>query len=461
MDIKISDVVESLKCRSTSIANENWPIGRVSTDTRTIEKDDLFFALRGERFDAHEFLREAVQKGAKHVVVSDNGHVTAELRKAANFYVVEDTLRAYGDLARHYRNRFSIPAIAITGSSGKTTVKELLAHILSTRFKVLKNTGTENNLVGVPKTLFRLDASHEVAVLEIGTNQPGEIERLSSLISPQIGVVTMIGPSHLEGLKSIEGVKEEKLKILTHLKRGGLLFVNGQDPHLSGVKSGVHRIVRAGFAKETSDVTASQIWCHEKGCSFYMNAGDLYETQMIGRHNILNALLAIGVAETLGVERADIRKAIETFKPVRGRLQFKNIDGILFIDDTYNANPVSFAAALETLKDFKIRERKGVVCGDMLELGEKTEEYHREAGARIAEMLFDFVIAAGPHSKYTVDEALKRGFGSDRIHHAKDSREAGKLCREIAGKGDMVLVKGSRGMQMEKVFECFTTSSTR
>jgi len=273
--------------------------------------------------------------------------------------------------------------------------------------------------------------------------------------------VTQIGQAHLEGLRTQEGVRAEKLSLLNHIERGGVLVLNGHDPLLQEVTSGVHKILRGGFSKEGNDVTAEQIWCHEEGSSFYLNGKDLFETPLLGRHNILNCLLAILVAKTLGVESALIQKAISSFKTIPGRLQHKEIEGIHFLDDSYNSNPASFKASLETLKDFKIRERKGVVCGDMLELGEKAEDFHRELGAFISHLLFDFVIAAGPYSKLLVDEALKNGFDPKRITHAKNSAEAGKLCREMAVPGDRILVKGSRGMQMEKVFECFITSSTR
>lgn len=468
MDVKPSDIAKATGGKALGTLNDDAPLAGISTDTRTLGKNDVFFALKGERFDGHDFLKEAFEKGARHFVLSDAKRLPADV-KACNVIVVSDVLAAYGDLAKFYRQKFKIPVIAVTGSSGKTTVKELLAHVLSQQFRVLKNRGTENNLIGVPKTLFGLDASHEVVVLELGTNRPGEIERLASIVAPQIGIITMIGPSHLEGLGNIEGVKAEKLKLAAAVERGGLVILNGHDPHLAEVKSGVHKILRAGFSKEGNDVAAEQMWCHDAGCTFrvdrylYEPRGEkeCVETALIGRHNALNCLLAMLAASALGVDFATIRKGIASFKPIAGRLCLKNAAGIIFIDDSYNSNPASFRAALDTLKEFKIRERKGVVCGDMLELGERAEALHRELGARVAELLFDFVIAAGPLSKHLVDEALKRGFDPQRIHHVKDSAEAGRLCRDIATPGDMVLVKGSRAMVMEKVFECFITSSTR
>ena len=461
MDADAEEILKAVDGKVLGLPMENRSVHVVSTDTRALDKADLFFTLSGKQFDGHDFIREAVGKGVQTFVVSNVNKITAELKKSASFIVVQDTLKAYGDFAKAYRQKFKIPAVAITGSSGKTTVKELTAHILSQKFKVLKNRGTENNLIGVPKTLLQLEKSHEVMVLEMGSNAPGEIDRLSSLVAPQIGVVTQIGLAHLEGLLSLEGVREEKLKVLNRLERGGTLILNGQDPMLKDVKSGMHKIMHVGFTKEANALWAEQIWCHETGSSFYLNGKDLCETPLIGRHNVLNCLYAVLVAYSLGVELPLIQKALSSFKPVPGRLCAKSINEIQFLDDSYNSNPSSFKASLETLKEFKMRGRKIVVCGDMLELGPEAEALHRQMGSLIAERLFDVVIAAGPLSKSLVDEALKAGFDPKRIYHVGDSLEAGKLCSQIAQAGDLVLVKGSRSMKMEKVFECFITSSTR
>lgn len=461
MDVKLGEVLQAIQGNVIGEIPEELSIREISTDTRSLEKADLFFALAGKQFNGHDFIKEAISKGVRYFVVSDLNKISSEFKKSANFIVVDDTLKAYGDLAKFYRQKFKIPAVAITGSSGKTTVKELTAHLLSQRFQVLKNRGTENNAIGVPKTIFQLTPTHEVMVLEMGTSSPGEIDRLSSIIAPQIGVVTQIGLAHLEGLLSQEGVKEEKLKVLNSIERGGILVLNGQDPLLKDVKSGVHKIQRVGFSKEGNDLWAEQIWCHETGSSFYLNGKDLCETPLIGRHNVLNCLHAIYISQAMGLDLASIQKALSSFKPVAGRLAVRTFEGIQFLDDSYNSNPSSFRASLETLKEIKMRGRKIVVCGDMLELGAASEALHREIGALIADWLFDYVIAAGPLSRHLVDEALKKGFDPKRIYHAVNNLEAGKICREIAQSGDMVLVKGSRGMKMEKVFECFITSSTR
>ena len=356
MDISLREVLKAVDGELSGVLDKKTPVRQISTDTRTIDKDDIFFALVGRRFDGHDFVREAYEKGVRCFVVSKTQPLFQEYQRSATFVHVQDTLKAYGDLAKFYRQQFKIPVALITGSAGKTTVKELVAHVLQQEFQALKNRGTENNLIGVPKTIFQLQKSHQVLVLEAGTNQPGEIARLSSIAAPQIGILTQIGLAHLEGLKNQEGIKKEKLSLLDYIERGGILILNGQDPLLRDVKSGVHRIRRAGFSKDESDCVAEQTWCHEEGSSFYVD-GELFETQLIGRHNVINCLYAIEVAKALGLALPSVKKGIQSFKAVGGRMNPKTIEGIFFLDDTYNSNPGSFKVALETLKDFKMRGR--------------------------------------------------------------------------------------------------------
>ncbi len=461
VDLSVDEILRGTRGRALGKRDAALPIGRIMTDTRLLEKNDVFFALSGKRFDGHDFITEAMQKGVRIFVISEPKKVSQDQKKAALFIQVKDALAAYGDLAGTYRQKFKIPVIAITGSSGKTTVKELTAALLSSKLKVLKNRGTENNLVGVPKTLFQLDAGTQVVVLELGTSLPGEIERLSWIARPQIGVLTQIGHSHLEGLKDLAGIREEKLKLLKNLERGGTLLVNGQDPQLAQVQSGVHRIIRVGLDPKSADVSAQQLWSHEQGTSFLLNGRDKMRTPLLGRHNVINTLLAIQTALMMGVELAAIQKSLSEFKPVPGRLTLKVIDEIRFLDDSYNSNPTSFQAALETFRGLKTTGKKGVVCGDMLELGGQTEFLHRQAGRSLAGFLFDFVVAVGPLSAHLKDEAMQAGYPAEKIFHAKDSVEAGKMCQKIVSSGDLVLVKGSRGMQMERIFDCFMSCSTR
>jgi UDP-N-acetylmuramoyl-tripeptide--D-alanyl-D-alanine ligase len=433
---------------------------RVSTDTRSLKAGDTFFALKGPHFDGHDFLKTAIEKGAAQLVISDLTKVPAGSQTKVQVIHVKDTMTAYGDLAAEIRAQFSIPSVAITGSSGKTTVKELTAHLLSKNRKILKNIGTENNLVGVPKTIFGLDAEHETLVLEMGTSLPGEIDRLASLIKPDIGILTQIGYSHLSGLGGLEGVRAEKLGLLRHLKAGGVLIVNGEDPQLEGVCHPAGRTVRVGFDAARADFSADQISSSASGTFFRLNAGLEFKTKLYGRHNVLNCLLAIAAATELGMTPADLQEGLLTFRSVPGRLELKSLAGIDFLNDTYNANPTSFEAALQVFKEFEALGKKGIVCGDMLELGPEAEMLHRRIGKYLAACGVDWVIATGPLCRYLAQDAVKSGLDPKKIEFASDSLEAGRLCRQRAACGDVVLVKGSRGMKMEKVFECFTTSYT-
>lgn len=461
MDIRIQEVQRALLARALWPLRGKQPVRRISTDSRTLKEGDLFFALKGRRFDGHDFLKEAVQKGARHLVVSDPQCLLPEFRQKVNALCVSDTLAALGDLAKAYRQKFSLSVVAVTGSVGKTTVKELIAHFLSEHFNVLRNPGTENNLVGVPKTIFQITGSHPVLVLELGTNAPGEIARLSSIAAPTIGVVTKIGPSHLEGLKDLEGVRREKLGILPHLLPGGFLVLNGEDPMLQNVQNGSHRLLRAGFSPQNAELFAEKITCDETGARFLVNAqGTVFESPLLGRHQVLNVLLAMLAARALGVAWSSMRDSLRTFIPVQSRLSWKEMNGIYFLDDTYNANPASFWAALETLGEFPMNGRKIAVCGDMLELGQASWVWHRRLGAALADLGVDEVIAVGPLCRHLLDGAIERGLERKKIHHVETSDQAGALCRRIAAPGDRILVKGSRGMRMERVLECFITCST-
>lgn len=459
MDVDAARLKDWTGARHEGAALPEGPLSSISTDTRSIKPGSAFVALRGERFDGHDFLEEAAAKGARVAVVSDPARATAALRKRLSILAVPDTLQAYGDLAAAYRRSFRTPVVAITGSSGKTTVKELVAHLASIRHVTLKNQGTENNLVGVPKTLLGLEPSHGLAVLELGTNRPGEIARLAQIVQPQIGLITLVAPSHLEGLGDLEGVHAEKTSLVPHVERGGAVVVNGDDARLSTLTSGVHRVVRAG-SSPGADFRAEHVWLHEKGFTFSAE-GQRYEAPLVGRHNVVNALMAVAVCRILGIPADELARSLENFRPMGGRLQWREIEGIRFLDDSYNANPASMRAAIETLHELKIRGRKGCVCGDMLELGAQSEALHRQIGALLAQRPVDFVIAVGPLAGLLADEAVERGISPTRIHRAADSLEAGRICRELAREGDCVLVKGSRGMKMEKVFECFTNSSIR
>lgn len=432
---------------------------RVSTDTRSIRPGDVFFALKGERFDGHDFIAQALSKGAGTIVYS-RPECRVDSDASVKWIPVDDTLRAYGDWAAQARLQRGIPVVAVTGSSGKTTVKEMLAHVLSGSLAVHKTHGTENNLVGVPKTIFECPSGSRAMVLELGTSFPGEIARLSAIAQPDQAIVTRVGPSHLQGLGSIEGVLREKLSIAEGLRKDGVLWLNADDPVLAAVRPTGVRVMRAGQEGSGADLTARAVREEAEVIRFEAE-GCAFRLPCLGRHNVSNALLVLGAAKAFGLTAAQVAGRLESFRPVSGRLAVRRIESYTFLDDTYNANPLSFEAALAALAAYPSRGRKLAVAGDMLELGEQSEQFHRQLGRQAAQARLDGWITAGERCRAAADEAVRAGMDASAVCACADSAQAAEALRAVIRPGDVVLVKGSRGMKMEKVFECFSPSYTR
>lgn len=415
----------------------------ISTDTRNIEKGSLFIAIKGPNFDGHDFIADAAKKGARGAVVS------RDLLPPGDDLVivkVKDTVKALGDIAKFHRSRFDIPVIALTGSNGKTTTKEMLALILSVKYNVLKNEGTENNFIGVPQTLLRLNGTHDIAVIELGTNHPGEIGYLADIVQPNCGMIINIGPSHLEFFGSIENIRKEKLDLLKRIGEDGSAVVNGDDAELMDVaRKMCERVVTFGYGGD---------------CDFMAEKVQI-KLRALGRHNVHNALAAIAAASLYGIGPETAGRALEDFVLPKLRMEFTSCDGISFIFDCYNSNPASLKSAIETLRDMEPYERKVLVAGDMLELGEAAPALHREIGRFAAKAKVDLFVSVGTLSGYILEGAQEEGIGGRSLLRFEDSVEAAKALKEILAKGDLVLVKGSRGMKMEEIKKCFITCSTR
>jgi UDP-N-acetylmuramoyl-tripeptide--D-alanyl-D-alanine ligase len=312
----------------------------------------------------------------------------------------------------------------------------------------------------VPKTIFALEPSHEILVLELGTNLPGEIARLTEIAAPDTAIVTRIGPSHLQGLGTIEGVRAEKLSIARGLKPGGTLWVNGDDPLLKDARVENAPVRRVSAGDPGADLLAQDVSVDGEGTRFRVGSIS-FRLPCLGRHNVLNALLVLGVARGFGMTDAAVAERLAGFRPVGGRLEVRRIEGLTFLDDSYNANPVSFEAALNALAEFPAAGKKIVVAGDMLELGPGSPEFHRALGRRAAEKNFDFFLTAGPRQREAADEAVRAGLPASRVRACLDAAEAGVALRSLAASGDVILVKGSRGMKMETVIACFLPSYIR
>lgn len=424
-------------------------VSGVSTDSRTLRPGDLFVPLRGERYDGHDYLAQAVEHGAA-ACLSDEviGGLPVPVVQ------VNDTLVALGDLAAARRREFAGPVVAVTGSSGKTSTKEMLAAILALTAPGLKTEGNFNNLVGLPLTLFRLEPEHRWAVLEMGMSGRGEIARLAQIASPTVGVITNVGPAHLETLHGLDGVARAKGELFAALPAGGTAVINADDERVVQipVANGVRRLFYGVAA--TAEVRAEAIAAAGANVSFrlVLPTGTWpVRLPVAGRHNVHNALAAAAAASALGVPGETIARGLEAFRPVRGRMELIELEnGIVLLEDSYNANPLSMRAALTALDELGGVGRRIAVLGDMLELGLAAAELHREIGAAAAQ-LADRLLLLGSMAAETAAGARLAGMAAERVQVASSHEEAVMLLRQMLRPGDRVLVKGSRGMRMEKV----------
>lgn len=438
------------------VGNPEARVRGVSTDTRQLKPGDLFFALKGEHADGHQYVRAAVEGGAAGVVVSDESVVPSGCGAAV--LKAGDPLWALGDLSHYYRGKFDIRVVGVTGSVGKTTTKEMLASILERKWKVLKNAENFNNEIGVPLTLFQLDRSHEVVVIEMAMRGLGEIRRLACIAEPVVGVITNIGLSHVERLGSQGGIADAKAELLGGLPRDGLAVLNAEDGYYLVMRDRfAGRIVSFGSCAG-ADVIGARIRHSGGGRYRFVIAteGGSVEVELgvLGYHNVYNALAAAAAAYGMGVDLCTIRDGLERCRPATMRTEMvKSKTGYAVLNDAYNASPASMFAALKTLQTLTGYKRKIAVLGDMLELGEYAEKAHRDVGCAVAEHGVHVLVTVGPLAEGIAEGAKEAGFHEDAIQCCKDSLEAAeKLKAQVAGR-DAILIKGSRGMKMERIAE--------
>lgn len=444
--------------RSVEIFNKdglrNKKITGVSTDSRTIEPGNIFVALRGEKYDGHQFVDEVFRKGAAAVLVDENW------RKANNpstqlpvntLAIVPDTTNAFGELANMYRRKFSIPVLAVGGSNGKTTTKEMISAVLRTTYNVLSTEGNLNNHIGVPKMLFRLTARHDIAVLELGTNHFGELKYLCDIAEPTHALLTNVGREHLEYFGDEAGVAREETELFRSLPPKGFAFVNADDAHLLKAGAKIRRTAKYGLSRKAG-VRALNVRLDERGCSAFdlsvKGKKNSIHLSTPGLHNVSNALAAATVGLTFKVPKKKVISALESFTGANKRMEIIKRNSVTILNDTYNANPDSVLAALKTLKSMKIDGKKIVVLADMLELGARAEHEHAKLGLAVSDLEFEYLLTFGPLSRFT-HEASKLAFAE-----YFDSKEAlTASLKSLIAPGDAVLVKGSRGMKMEEVVE--------
>ncbi len=449
MNLTIAEILQATQGNLIQ-GNPNTAITQVSTDSRTLKKGELFVALVGETFDGHNFLQGVCQQGAVGAVVSKPITDLSQLGSPI-IIQVSDTLVALGDIANCHRRKFNLPIVAITGSNGKTTTKDITSAVLAQRFSVFKSEKSYNNQIGIPTRLMQLNEGDEIAVLEIGTSWPGEIERLSQITAPTIGVITNIGPAHLELLGSIEGVAEEKGALLTHVEHA---ILNADDPMTPTLARRVcGQVTTFGWQNE-ADVSAGGIEIDSFGKPTFTLKIDGNEVERVrlpclGKHNIYNALAAASVGLWAGLTPTEACTGLERFQPADMRMQPIVYNDLRIINDAYNSNPESLKSALTFLSDIETTGKRIAILGDMLELGEHSYALHLKTGQAIPTNI-NLLITVGPHSTAIADGA--EGI-VESVISCDTPRQAAQQLTKYAQPGDAVLIKGSRGVKLEQVLE--------
>lgn len=443
-----------LKATAGKPQNINYGINtsQISIDSRRIKSEEIFIALKGENFDGHNFVSEAFNKGASLAIVEEIPSNCDD----KPLIVVESTELALKELAKSWRDSFDgLKVAAITGSNGKTTTKEMTYSILSVKNNVLKNSGNFNNHIGLPLTLLKLKNSHELCVIELGMNDFGEIKELARIANPDVGAITNIGRAHLEKLGSIEGVAKAKGELVENFSIDNTFCVNADDPFVMQIaeKASSKKIFYGLHSKE-SFIKIENIDQNDfESITFDINiCGNTASTRIrgIGVHNVLNALCASTISYALGCTMEEIQAGLERYTPSQMRLEMiESPYGFKIINDAYNANPDSMLMGIRELSRHKEQNRVFAVLGDMLELGESSKNQHENIGKELSESNIDFVITVGEQARY-ISSALNVG---SKGRHVKNHEEASKLLLEIAKPGDVVLIKGSRGMKMENVIQ--------
>ena len=428
-------------------------VDKISTDSRTVKRGELFVALRGENFDGHEFVGVAAQAGAAGAIV-DLGW---KGKVPENFAVLrgEDTLRAYQDLAANYRKSLQLKVLAITGSNGKTSTKDFAAAVLGRRFRVTKTEGNFNNHVGLPRTILEATSSDQIAVWEIGMNHPGEVAALAQIAAPDAAIITNIGIAHIEFMGSRDAIAKEKGMLADAIGPGGWVILNADDPFSADMASRTRaRVIFAGTTGGT--VCAGEITQSANGSDFTILEGAhrcRAQLPVPGLHMSQNALLAVAAGRAFGLSLEECAAGLAAAPLSKARLQIKQIHGVQFIDDSYNANPDSMKAALRTLVELDADGKRIAVLGEMRELGAESERGHREVGEEAATLGIDQLIAIGEMGEIITRAAQKAGL--KKCLAVGSTSEAAETLDAIATPGDLVLVKGSRSARMERVLEEF------
>ena len=448
---------EIVKATSANIyKEEKKEFSAIVTDTRKISEGVLFVALKGERFNGEDFAAEALEKGAAGVVVSEACDKKQLEKCAGTVLQVEDTLAAYQLIAKAWRDKFpQIPVVAITGSNGKTTTKDLTAAVLSAKGAVLKTQANFNNEIGLPLTLLGLKKEHTAAVVEIGMRGFHQIEALAPIASPQIGIVTNVGETHMELLGSLENIAKAKQELVEAIPAGGTVILNADNKYVAGMRSAAKegvKVMTFGLEQE-ADVKGEAIHTEGNVTKFmvtYANERHEYEVNMVGRHNVYNTLAAIATGFAMGLTPVEVREGLSHLEATKMRFELQQVKEWNVVNDAYNASPMSMTAAINTLSELT-KGRKIAVLGDMLELGSVSEEAHLHVGEEVAEHGFTALVTRGEMGEFIAKGAENKGMTA--VYRCASHEEAAEKLHELLQPGDTLLFKGSRGMAMEKIIE--------
>ena len=439
---------------SISAGDPKATVSRVSTDSRTLQGGDLFVPLRGPNFDGHKFVAQAVERGASGAMVEEKW--SGKAPPGFGLIRVADTLAGYQALAANYRGSLSLKVIAITGSNGKTSTKDFVAAALSKKFRVTKTEGNFNNHVGLPQTMLAAGSEDQIAVWEIGMNHPGEIAPLAKLAAPDVAIITNIGVAHIQFMGSREAIAEEKGALAEAVAAGGVVILNADDPFSESIARKTHaRVILAGV--ENGSVRATEISQNATGSEFTILEGAhrcRAQLPVPGIHMVQNAMLAVAAGRIFGLSLEECAVGLASAPLTKARLQIREIDGIQFIDDSYNANPDSMKAALRTLIELDADGRRIAVLGEMGELGEESERGHREVGECAATLRVDELIAVGSTGASIIARGAEKA-GLEKSRAVSSPQEAANILAKNAAPGDLILIKGSRTARMERVLEAF------
>ncbi len=443
-------------------------IRRVTTDSRDVRKGDLFVALKGPHFNGHRFVTRAIEGGAVGALISRRAWATMSpwFREgqrahspASSFVIgVNNSWRGYQDLAGYHRSRFSIPLVAVTGSNGKTTAKEMVSQVLAEQWRTLKTQENYNNSLGVPMTLLRLSGRHEAAVIEMGVDQEGQTTRLCEMAKPTVGLITNVGPDHLEFFGTIEGSARGKAELLPAIPPDGVAVLNADDAYFKSFSRASRcRVVSYGFSAK-ADVRASDVVLNRQGSQFRLHLPHRTRAKQVqlrvsGQHNVSNALAGAAVGHALGLSAQELSNGLAKTRPASMRSQIHRVKGVTYLYDCYNANPASMEAALDLLVELARRSRAIAVLGEMRELGAEESAFHVGVGTYVARKNITNLIACGRLGAKMATGAKDAGMSMAAVSAVKTVEDAANMLQRIVRRGDVVLLKASRGVQMEQVLE--------